>query len=400
MRAMNDNYVMNDGREIAFHRVSNGNRLVVPGHGYEKERLAECLGRLKSEDGRFDYALENSGASSISLRVTTRGADLDRLWKRLFARFHRYPDFSGIESGSFRNATEPLLSCVVLLTGNDRFVQRHLVPSILANSAAYPIEIVIVYNGEGLDLGPFRNLRIVRSDFGWVSRAYNAGVRAARGRYVALFHDDCIVASPRWIEASIRMLDEGHVAVTPEIQRKSRLWGGELVIAKNVPLVMRRQDFVESGGYDEFYYAGYEDQDFTFKLLSAGWEIGHLDLPYLHLGGMSTIILISRKAELFRVLCGYNALGRNVIQLLREELLRGLRAHPEIDLAEARDMLYFVRKHREYLAERQNTGILEMGRIMDKYLAAHFAEYLFNPILQDRQKFIGFYKSLLGLPGK
>ena len=66
MRAMNDNYVMDDGREIAFHRVSNGDRLVVPGHGYEKERLAECSGLLKSEDGRFDYAFENSGASSIS----------------------------------------------------------------------------------------------------------------------------------------------------------------------------------------------------------------------------------------------------------------------------------------------------------------------------------------------
>jgi len=331
--------------------------------------------------------------------VTTRGADLDRLWTQLFVRFHRYPDFSGIESGSFRNAAEPLLSCVVLLTGNDRFVERHLVPSILTNSAAYPIEIVIVYNGEGLDLGALRNLRIVRSDFGWVSRAYNAGVRAARGRYVALFHDDCIVASPRWIEASIQMLDEGYVAVTPEIQRNPTARGGELVIAKNVPLVMRRHDFLEVGGYDEFYYAGIEDLDFTYTLISKGGRIGHLDLPYFHFNGMSTVVLMSGEAELFRVLFGYNALGRSSIQLLAREVVTKLRAHLEIDLTGAKDTLYFVRKLRAYLAERQNAGVLEMGRIMDKYLAARLREYLFNTILQDRQKFIRFYKSLLDLPG-
>lgn len=396
---MNDIYVMDDGQEIAFHRNTDGDRLVVPGRYYEKERLAECLGRLKSEEGRFDYALEDAGTSSISLRVTTRGADLDRVWTRLFARFHRYPEFSGIDSESFRNATEPLISCVVLLTGNDRFVQRHLVPSILANSAAYPIEVIIVYNGEGLDLGPFRNLRIVRSDFGWASRAYNAGVRAARGRYVALFHDDCIVASPRWIEASIQMLDGGHVAVTPEIRRQPTAWG-EFIIAKNVPLIMRRCDLLEAGGYDEFYYAGYEDQDFTYTLISKGGRIGHLDLPYFHFNGMSTIVFVSGEADLFRVLFGYNALGRNLIDVLREESLQELKANPEIGLVEAKDMLYFVRKHEAYLGERQHAGALQMGRTMDKYLAARITEYLFNPILQDRQKFIGFYKSLLGLPGK
>jgi GT2 family glycosyltransferase len=397
---MNGRHVMDGGQEVAFQRSGDEDRLVVPVHPNEKERLAECLRQLKSEVVRLDYALEDHGVSSASLRVSARGADLDELWTRLFARVHRYPYFGGIEGGSFRNAANPVLSCVVLLTGNDRFVQRHLIPSILANSVGYPLEIIVVYDGEGLDLDPFRNLRIVRSDFGWVSRAYNTGVRAARGRYVALFHDDCLVSSPSWIGTSVRMLDAGHVAVTPEIQRKPKAWGGELDIAKNVPLIMRRRDFVASGGYDEFYFAGYEDQDFTYTLLSEGGRIGRLDLPYFHFNGMSTVVLASGAAELFRVLFGYNALGRDVIYALREESLRRLRAHPKIGLAEARDTLYFVRKHHAYFVERRNAGVLEMGQSMDKYLAARLVEYLFDPVLQDRQRFGGFYRSLLGLPGE
>ncbi len=400
MLAMDDRYLMDDGREISFHRDSGGDHLVVPVHRAEKERLSECLRRLESGGGRLDYSLQDHGSSSTSLRVSAGGADLDNLWTRLFTRLHRYPYYEEVQTESFRNAAEPVLSCVVLLAGNDRFVQRHLVPSILANSEGYPIEIVIVYNGQGLDLCPFRNLRVVRSDFGWVSRAYNAGARAARGRYVALFHDDCMVVSPRWIGTSIRMLEAGYVAVTPEVRRKTTTWGAELLIAKNVPLIMRRRDFVASGGYDEFYYAGYEDQDFTYALLSGGGKIGHLDLPFLHFNGMSTVVLAGGAAGLFRVLFGYNALGQDLIYELREESLRRLRAHPKIGLSEARDTLYFVRKHRAYFAERQNEAVLEMGQAMDEYLAAHLAEYLFDPVLQDRQKFTEFYRSVLGLPAE
>jgi hypothetical protein len=196
------------------------------------------------------------------------------------------------------------------------------------------------------------------------------------------------------------MLEAGYVAVTPEVRRKTTSWGSELLIAKNVPLIMRRRDFVASGGYDEFYYAGYEDQDFTYTLLSGGGEIGHLDLPFLHFNGMSTVVLAGGAAGLFRSLFGYNALGQDLIYDLREESLRRLRAHPKIGLAEARDTLYFVRKHRAYFAERQNEAVLEMGQAMDKYLAAHLAEYLFDPVLQDRQKFIEFYRSVLGLPAE
>ena len=167
-------------------------------------------------------------------------------------------------------------------------------------------------------------------------------------------------------------------------------------MAKNVPLIMRRRDFVDTGGYDEFYYAGYEDQDFTYDLFSRGLEVGHLDLPFLHLKGMSTISLISGKADLFRVLFGFNALGPDLIGLLRKRVLRDLRSNLEIELSEPRDMLYFVRKHRAFLEEHGNTGVLDLGSAADKYLAAHLQDYLFNPIFQDKQRFIEFYRRLLG----
>lgn len=395
---MNCSYSLDDGQELGFRRDGDEDRLVVPGGYCDARRLEKGLARLKSEVGRFDYALEEGGAS-ISVCLVTKGVDRDGLWARLFARVHGYPDYGGARGAPFRNAAEPLVSCVIVLTGNDRFVERHLVPSIVANSASHAIEIIIVYNGEGLDLSGFRNLPVVRSDFGWVSRAYNAGVGAAHGEYVALFHDDCIVDSPRWIETSTRMLDDGYAAVTPEIQHKQVGPDGELILAKNVPLIVRRQAFVEVGGYDEFYYAGYEDQDFTYNLLSRGLEVGRLDLPYLHFRGMSTISLMSGKAALFRVLFGYNALGPELIEHLRRRVIRELRTNLEIELSELKDTLYFVRKHRAFLEEHGNTGVLDMGRDADKILAARLQDYLFNPIFQDKQRFIEVYRRLLDRAG-
>lgn len=395
---MNDSYFLDDGREIGFRRDGDEDRIVVPGDHQDAQRLAECLARLKSEEGPFDYTLKDGGAS-VAVRLAAKVADRDGLWARLFARVHGYPDYGGVASAPFRNAADPVVSCVIVLTGNDRFVERHLVPSIVANSADYPIEIVVVYNGENLDLSRFRNLPVIRSDFGWVSRAYNVGVEAARGEYVALFHDDCLVGSPRWIGVGIRMLEGGYAAVTPEIQDKQVGPAGELVIAKNVPLMMRRQDFVEVGGYDEFYYAGYEDQDFTYNLLSRGLKIGQLDLSFLHFKGMSTISLMSGQADLFRVLFGYNALGPDLIGLLRARVLRNLRTSLEIELSELKDKLYFVRKYRAFFEAQKNTGVLELGSAADKLLAAHLQRYLFNPIFQDKQGFIEFYRRLLGRDG-
>ena len=394
------NYVMMDGREVQFSRAWNADLLTVPQSFYDRQRLLECLDFLEgsSPDDALEFAVEDV-ADAIRVRLTARrvGSDPDDAWAQLFARLHGYPDYGHVEVGDFRNAEQPLLSCVILLTANDRFVARHLIPSIVANSASFPVEILVVYNGVGLNLGGLGDLPVIRSDFGWVSRGYNAGVREARGRYVALFHDDCVVCSPRWIEESITMLEDGHAAVTPELQGKPTGLGGEFVLAKNVPLVMRRQDFLDLGGYDEFHYAGYEDQDFTYDLLSRGMSIGRLDLPYLHFDGMSTVALLSRAPELFGTLFGFNALAHDTIHDLRNEVLGRLRDRPQIMLTAIRDTDYIVKKYRAYFERQGETGILDVGKAADRFLTANVRRYAFDPIFHDRGRYIAFYKALLGL---
>lgn len=394
---MDTHYVMRGGREIRFCRAGNEDSLTVPESFYDRQRLLKCLAFLKrsSPDGVFEFDAHNA-TGTIRLRLTAATADLDGAWTRLFARLHGFPYNGHVDVGEFRNASEPLLSCVILLTANHRFVARHLIPSIISNSAGFPVEILVVYNGVEMDIGGFGGLPVIPSPFGWVSRGYNAGVEAARGRYVALFHDDCMVCSPRWIPRSIAMLDDGHAAVTPELQNKPTGLGGEFILAKNVPLVMRRQDFLDLGGYDEFHYAGYEDQDFTYELLSRGMSIGRLDLPYLHFDGMSTVALLSRKPELFSTLFGFRALARDTIRSLRSEVLGRLKDSPRIMLTAVRDTDYIVKKHRAYFERQDETGILDVGKAADRFLAANVRRYAFDPIFQDRGLYIEFYKRMLG----
>ncbi len=393
-------YVTRNELEIRFSRGEREDLLTVPEHFYDKQHLLDCLNppQRRSLGDAWEFAVEDVAASiRVRLAVRREGVDRDGVWTRLFARLHGYPDYGHVEMGAFRNATEPLLTCVVLLTANERFVARHLIPSIVANGAGFPVEILVVYNGVGLSPGALGDLPVIRSDFGCVSRGYNVGVRAARGRYVALFHDDCMVGSPDWIPQSIAMIEGGHAAVTPELQHKPTGMGGEFVLAKNVPLVMRRQDFVDLGGYDEFHYAGYEDQDFTYELLSRGMSIGGLDLPYLHLSGMSTVALLSRAPELFGTLFGFNALAHDTIRDLRHEVLQRIKDRPEIMLTAVRDTDYIVKKHRAYFERQGETGILDVGKAADRFLAANVRRYAFDPIFHDRTRYMEFYKSLLGL---
>jgi glycosyltransferase involved in cell wall biosynthesis len=335
---------------------------------------------------------EDGGAVSLTVSAA-RG--LDQTLCTLFGRVNGYPTFADVDVRRFRNADRPAVSCVIVLTGNDLFVRNHQIPSIVKHSASLPIEIVVVNNGADETPDLIGGVTTLRSAFGWVARAYNAGAAAARGEYLAIFHDDCILESPRWIEQSLALLSDGYTAVTTELQRRTLSHAsGEVLVAKNTPLVMRASDFARVGGYDEFYYAGYEDLDFTYRLLSDGARVGHLAVPYLHFNGMSTVVLLSREATLFRHLFGYNALPAQRILELRARYLRALLSNAEIQVSQAKDLLYFARKHEAFFRRTGRSELLTVGQEADRFLAARASRYLFDPIFLDRQKFIDFYRNL------
>ena len=62
----------------------------------------------------------------------------------IFATLQGVPLQDTVDLAAYRPAADPLVSCVILLTGNDHFAARFLIPSIIANSRDFPIEILVV----------------------------------------------------------------------------------------------------------------------------------------------------------------------------------------------------------------------------------------------------------------
>ena len=212
--------------------------------------------------------------------------------KRFFAELNGFPPpYAATLEGAA--AGEPEVSCVVVVNENAPFVREQLVPSLLHNSRR-PIEILLVHNGAAAAEAPAgESVRALSSEWGSVAAAYNAGASAARGRYLALFHDDVIVDDPRWIEACVGALEAGAGAASPEHRRLESVAGvavPPLPVLKCVPLVMRAADFRAAGGFDEFHYVGYEDLDFSLALAARGLQPAAVRLASRHFSGMSTTL--------------------------------------------------------------------------------------------------------------
>src|SRR5580698_10058309 len=167
-----------------------------PAGFYPSGPLTECLNRAQRVQS---WDLNDQGARH-TLRIRTKPGSIEDAVREAFAELHGYPCFYPEEADCSRSKHAPLMSCIILLTANDLFVANHLIPSILANSKGHDIEILIVYNGLGADLDLFRRFDVSVAEFGCVAKGYNQGVNRARGKYVAIFHDDCMLADENWIE--------------------------------------------------------------------------------------------------------------------------------------------------------------------------------------------------------
>jgi len=249
----------------------------------------------------------------------------------------------------------PLMSCVIVVNENVPFVREQLVPSLRANSPRHPIEIVLVYNGSAREDPALGALRSVRSGWSAVAAAYNAGARAARGEYLALFHDDCVMDDPLWMDKCIGALEGGAGAVAGEFRRMDSIAGTAvppLSVAKCVPLVMRKQAYFAAGGFDEFHYVGYEDLDFTLALAQRGMKVAAADLRLRHFGGMSSTLKYCAVPGL-AALYAMTALPAGAIRQRFSEFARtGLHLDGIDYLRMALDvqLFYVLKKYRDFLA--------------------------------------------------
>jgi hypothetical protein len=363
-----------------------------PAGFYPHGSLAECLKRAHRV---LSWDLANEGTRQ-TLRIRAKPDTLEDAVREVFAELHGYPCFFPRETDRFRSNNSPFISCIILLTANDLFVANHLIPSIIRNSKDHDIEILIVYNGLDADLNLFRRFDVSVSEFGCVSKGYNQGVNRSHGKYVAIFHDDCVLADANWIQKCISLLQDGYVAVSPEIRNSNFLGAGEpFVVAKNVPLVIDRERFLLLGGYDERYYIGYEDFDVTYQILSSGADFSKVELDYIHFNGMSTALMFGDKRPLYRSLFALDLLPRNAIFGLRDSSFQNLMRNEESAWIQRNELCYFLSKFEQYWATIGYWGALHAcGRLAEELGEAN------RLLVAKRQEMIDFVRRVSNQSGK
>lgn len=276
-----------------------------------------------------------------------------------------YPDFDAARLAP----GAPLVSCIAVVNENLPFVEEQLLPSLAANSARHPIEIILVCNGSRAAAAR-EGVRAIRSEWGAVSKAYNAGAAAARGEFLAFFHDDCSVQDPLWIEKCLQRLARGAHAVAAEYRQIDEIGGvavPQLPVAKCVPLVLRKADFREAGGYDERHYIGYEDLDFTLALAARGKKLVATDLAVAHFHGMSSTLKytpVPGLADLYAL----SALPRFAVMRRFKEFWRAGRQDERLDalrVAMDAQVLYVLQKYRDFLAPAGGEAYARAGASLE-----------------------------------
>jgi hypothetical protein len=373
---------------MSFHVETEGRhvRATFPVAAYPAEALARAIAATPS--GVAHRWLE--GANSVAtlalegepLRVRQAATDL-------FARVNGYPVFPPGLLRDFRNSAAPLVSCILLLPFNELFARNVVLPSIIHNSAGHAIEILVVFAGFGVDRKPFEHLGQLDSELTCISKGYNAGVRAARGEYVALFHDDCFLDDPEWIPKALGTLRGDVVCVTPERDH----WQ-QVPVGKAVPLVLRRRDFLELGGYDEYYYAGVEDMDLTVSILAAGGRQAQVDIRYRHLRGMGTSLVVHEQPHQLKLLFGYQLLPAATIGRVHMDMMQRLLANGFVRMLEGDYHLHFLDKHGDLVAER---FAVDVPRMRHAYALMRYP-YLISPeiaLISNREKLVDAYRALM-----
>jgi len=182
------------------------------------------------------------------------------------------------------------VSCIILSNLNDLFVKERTIPSIIKNSKPYSIEIIVVDNSPTQDF-KYNNIKVIHTEPYHIPKAYNKGVLEAKGKYVALFHDDCELLDDKWIDKLSNELNNDVYLVSPEIERGHSSTNKKDYFLKEVPSMIERKKFIEIGGYDETSYFGYEYLLLAKSIYKLNKKIKQVPIKYTHYRGMSSLLI-------------------------------------------------------------------------------------------------------------
>jgi len=190
------------------------------------------------------------------------------------------------------------ISCIIINTFNNEFVKKRTIPSIINTTKTlngWDVEIIVVDNNPNnkFKINETDNIKVIKSEPYHLPKAFNCGVKHAKYKYIAIFHDDCEMLDYNWVIKTTNQLNDHVYATSPELYTNAKPYKvvSHTDYLKEVPLVMERSKFNEIGGYDETYYWGFEDVIFSSNIFKKGKTIKQTPLNYLHFNGMSTMIL-------------------------------------------------------------------------------------------------------------
>jgi GT2 family glycosyltransferase len=224
--------------------------------------------------------------------------------------------------------TPGVLVSVVIVNWNGRqFLEACL--NAVAGQDGVSAETILVDNASADG-----SVAFVRERFPWVSvialpenRGFaggnNAGVREARGRFVALLNNDA-VPQPGWLQALVSGIDEqtGLALVTSRIVYMhdpnvidsagdsmlasggafKRYHGARVEMAGEsaevfgvcgAACLMPKHVFDELGGFDEDFFASHEDVDLSYRARLLGYRCGYVADAVVRHHGSATIGRIS-----------------------------------------------------------------------------------------------------------
>jgi GT2 family glycosyltransferase len=199
---------------------------------------------------------------------------------------------------------------LVIVSYNRADLVENLIKSIWLNTDTYSYEIIVVENGstaEQRQLDPKIIQRVhivVLPERQYLGDAYNRGVEEAKGTFVVLLNNDIVVRA-RWLPPLIGELERdlttgivGPKFLFPsgELQEAGAMIDGEgrslrrgrlgranhpaynrkqeVAYCSGATLALRREVFLELGGYDPIWSPGYyEDADLCFKARERGLKV-------------------------------------------------------------------------------------------------------------------------------
>lgn len=217
---------------------------------------------------------------------------------------------------------------VVILNYNGEDFLRKFLPSLLSHSDNHPIYVVdnaSTDNSVGILKNEFEKVRLVtlKDNLGYAG-GYNQAINKIEAEYIALVNSD-IETTPNWLEPLISFLDQNPqcAAVQPKIKSfrnkdnfeyaggsgghldslgypycRGRIFDieeedcgqydeiAELFWTSGACFVIRREAFIDIGGFDKDYFAHMEEIDLCWRLKRRNWNLyGIPSSIVFHVGG-------------------------------------------------------------------------------------------------------------------